>query len=196
MADTNINLMDWDIITEDDFEDMQFDSGVIVKNFDPSSFKKPSEGDLEFVTSGDISVNYNMTRTNLGDDINNIFFQYLELQVITGVETANITVTALGFGVNSLKRALGAADVEDNKVTTRLYLKSEDFENVAWVGHKIGGGYVAVVMPKSLSTGGLGITATKGGKGRMSLTLTGFRSIKDKTKPEMEFYSTSASDGA
>ena len=62
--------------------------------------------------------------------------------------------------------------------------------------HKIDGGYVAVVMNKALSTGGLAITTTKGGKGRMALTFTGYRSINDKTKGEIDYYvSTGASSG-
>lgn len=192
----NIDLMQWDIITEENFNAMQFDSGVLVKNFDPTTFELPGEGDIVCATSGDFNLTYNTTKVDLGDGVNNIFFKYAELQVITGVDAATLTVTALDFSTEGIKRALGAADISDSgKVTPRLYISPSDFENIAWVGAKVGGGLVAVVMPKALSTGGLSITATKGGKGSSSLTITGFRTINDKTKAEMEFYSIDAPSG-
>ena len=186
-----VDLMDFDILQEEDFQAMTFDSGIIVKDFDPTNFVMPSEGDVSLVTSGDINVTDNVTRADLGEDVNNIHFVYAELQVVTGKDAATITITGLKFGTEDIRRALGAADIDtqdERKVTTRLYYKETDFENLTFIMHKLDGGYVAVVMNKALSTGGLSITATKGGKGRMALTFTGFRSIKDKTKGEIDYY--------
>lgn len=194
-----VNLMDFDILQEADFNAMVFDSGILVKDFDPNNYVMPSEGDVSVVTSGDISVSDGVTSVNLGDDVNNIFFNYLELQVVTGKEASTISVTALKFDAEGIRKALGAADIDQSdirKVITRLYYKETDFENLAFVMHRIDGGYVAVVMNKALSTGGLAITTTKGGKGRMALTFTGYRSIKNKSKGEIEYYvSTGTSSG-
>lgn len=194
-----VNLMDFDILQESDFNAMVFDSGIIVKDFDPDNWTMPSEGDVSVVTSGDISVSDGVESTNLGDDVNNIFFNYLELQVVTGKSASIISVTALKFDADAIRKALGAADIDQSdsrKVTTRLYYKTTDFENLAFVMHKIDGGYVAVVMNKALSTGGLAITTSKGGKGRMSLTFTGYRSINDKTTGEIDYYvSTGTASG-
>ena len=186
-----VNLMDFDILQESDFNAMVFDSGILVKDFDPDNYTPPAEGDVSVVTSGDITVNDAVNSVNLGDDVNNIFFNYLELQVVTGKQASTITVTALKFDTEGIRKALGAADIDQTdsrKVTTRLYYKDTDFENLTFLMHKIDGGYVAVVMNKALSTGGLAITATKGGKGKMALTFTGFRSINDKTKGEIDYY--------
>ena len=194
-----VNLMDFDILQESDFNGMVFDSGILVKDFDPDNYVMPSEGDVSVVTSGDITVNDGVTSVNLGDDVNNIFFNYLELQVVTGKEASTISVTALKFDAEGIRKALGAADIDQSdsrKVTTRLYYKTTDFENLTFLMHKIDGGYVAVVMNKALSTGGLAITTSKGGKGRMSLTFTGYRSINDKSKGEIDYYvSTGTSSG-
>lgn len=187
-----INLMDYDILTKADFEDMAYGSGILVKDFDPTTFEPPAEGDTYMVTSGDITINDNFTRVDLGEDVNGIYFAYAELQVITGKAAASITVTALNFGTDGIRRALGAADIDtqdNDHVTTRLYYKSTDFENIAFIFPKVGGGYVALVMNKALSTGGLSITTTKNGKATMGLTITAFRSIEDKTKAEIEYYS-------
>lgn len=194
-----MNILDFDILQEQDFEDMTFDSGVIVKDFDPSNFVMPSEGDVSIVTSGDITVNDTVTSINLGDDVNNIHVAYKELQVVTEKPAPTIAVTALRFNVNDIRRALGAADIDttDNrKVKTRLYYKSTDFENLAFIMHRVDGGFVAVVMSNALSTGGLSITASKSAKGRMALTFTGYRSINAKDVGEIEYYvSSGASSG-
>lgn len=197
MPDTStLDLTNWELLTEEDFNSMVFDSGVFVKNFDPSQFTTPSESDVLFSTGGDIGIAHNTTKVNLGDGVNNIHFPYAELMVITGVDTAQITVSSFDFSPDGLKFALGAADVTEatGAVTPRYYIKSSDFTtNFAWIGVKKGGGLVAVVIPMALSTGGLSISAKKGDKGTSQLTIGAFRSINDKSTPEMRFYSASGS---
>ena len=41
-----VDLMEFDILQEEDFQAMTFDSGIIVKDFDPTNFVMPSEGDV------------------------------------------------------------------------------------------------------------------------------------------------------
>ena len=189
MPDTStLDLTNWELLTEEDFNSMVFDSGVFVKNFDPSKFTTPSESDVLFSTGGDIGITHNTTKVNLGDGVNNIHFPYAELMVITGVDTAQITVSSFDFSPDGLKFALGAADVTEatGAVTPRYYIKSSDFTtNFAWIGVKKGGGLVAVVIPMALSTGGLSISAKKGDKGTSQLTIGAFRSISSKSTPEM-----------
>ena len=187
-----INLTDYDILTKDDFLSMAYGGAILVKDFDPTTFTPPAEGDVYMCTSGDISINDNVTRLDLGEDVNGLYFQYKELQVITGKEASTVTCTALNFDADSLRRALGAADidtVDDSKINTRLYYKPSDFENIALVFPKVGGGYVALVMSNALSTGGLQISTSKSAKATMSLTFTAFRSIEAKTVPEIQYYS-------
>lgn len=195
MPDTStLDLTQWELLTEEDFNAMLFDSGVFVENFDPAQFTTPSESDVMFSTGGDIGIVHNTTKVNLGDGVNNIHFPYGELMVITGVDTAQITVSSFDFSPEGLKFALGAADVTQatGAVTPRYYIKASDFTtNFAWIGAKKGGGLVAVVIPMALSTGGLSISAKKGDKGTSQLTIGAFRSINAKSTPEMMFYSAS-----
>ena len=191
-----INLMEYDILTKEDFESMAYGGAILVKDFDPTTFTPPAEGGVFMATSGDITINDNVNTLDLGEDVNGIYYQYKELQVITGSAAKTVTVTALNFGAEDIRRALGAADIDTqdgNHVTTRLYYKSTDFENIALVFPKVGGGYVALVMSNALSKDGLSITTTKNGKATMSLTITAFRSIEDKAKAEIEYYSFSPS---
>lgn len=193
---STLDLTTWELLTKEDFDAMVFDSGVFVKNFDPTSFDTPAEGDVLFSTNGDISINHKMTQVNLGDGVNNIHFPYAELMIVTGVDAANITVSTYDFSPEGLKFAMGSADVvtETGAVSPRYYIQASDFvQNFAWIGVKKGGGLVAIVIPMALSTGGLAITARKGDKGTSQLTIGAFRSIDDKTTPEMRIYSTSGS---
>lgn len=187
------NILDWEIVTKAQAENTQYDFGVIVKNFDPETWVAPVEGSGAFITRGDLGITHTLTYANLGSDINGIHFNYKELEVVTGVETSQLTVTSLGFSAADLAYAIGGAAVDGEKVTTTLTLDDDSFQNIAWVGHKIDGGWVACVIPYALSTGGLNITATKGEKGSYSLTLSAFRSIENKQQGEMEFYVKSAS---
>jgi hypothetical protein len=195
MPDTStLDLTQWELLTEKDFNSMVFDSGVFVKNFDPEQFTTPSESDVLFATGGDINITHNTKKVNLGDGVNNIHFPYGELMIITGVDAAQITVSSFDFSPDGLKFALGAADVteETGAVTPRYYIKSSDFTtNFAWIGVKKGGGLVAIVIPMALSTGGLSISAKKGDKGTSQLTIGAFRSINAKSTPEMMYYSAS-----
>lgn len=191
-----LDLTTWELLTEADFNEMVFDSGIFVKNFDPAEFVTPAEGDQLFSTGGDIQITHSTTKMNLGDGVNNIHFPYAELMVITGVDSAQITVSSFDFSPEGLKFALGAADVTaaTGAVTPRYYIKSSDFvQNFAWIGVKKGGGLVAIVIPMALSTGGLSISAKKADKGTSQLTIGAFRSINDKSKPEMQIYSKSGS---
>lgn len=186
-----MNITEWNVISQADFDAMQFDSGVLVKSFDPSKVSI-NASDIVASTSGNISFSLSPTVVDLGSDVNNLHGVYKELQYISQWSGGQLTFTALEFDADGFKRALGAADVSSNKVTPRMYLKAEDFDTIAWVGRLIGGGMAAIVLKNALSTGGISITTNKDGKGTMSVTMTGFMSIDDQNTVPAEFYSIPA----
>ena len=187
-----INITEWSTITQADFDAMQFDSGFIVKNFDPATFAAPSASDVVDVTSGNITFSLTPTMVDLGSDVNNLHGVFKELQYISQWSGATLGYTSLKFDKNTFKQNLGAADITGNKVTPRMYLSNEDFQNIAWVGKLVGGGFAAIVLKSALSTGGISITTSKDGKGTTSVTMTGFMSITDQSTVPAEFYSVSA----
>ncbi len=184
-----VNLGIWDIAKESDVKKAIYGSGAIVRNFDPTTFD-PATATLDMLTSGDININRQDTFENLGTDINNIMYDYMELEIKTGISAATVEVTALNFGLEDLQRIVGGTiDTTTNSLSPSLVLKSTDFHNIAWVGHRLDGGYIAVVIPYALCTSGLALRLTKRGKGQSTITMTAFRTINDKTKPDMLFYS-------
>lgn len=189
-----MNITEWSTITLDDFNSMQFDSGFLVKNFDPLNPAVPDHEDIVDITSGDISFSLTPTIADLGSDVNNLHGVFKELQYISQWSGGQLSYTSLRFSVENYKRNLGAADISGNKVTPRMYLQNSDFENIAWVGKLIGGGFAAIVLKSALSTGGVSISASKDGKGTSSVTLTGFMSIEDQQSVPAEFYAIPAAE--
>ena len=187
-----INITDWSVITQADFDAMQFDSGFIVKDFDPTNFTVPDHDDIIDITSGNIGYTLTPTLVDLGSDVNNLHGVFKELQYISQWSGGQLTYTSLRFNTEAYKRNLGAADITGNKVAPRMYLSNADFVNIAWVGKLVGGGLAAIVMKNAMSTGGVSITTTKDGKGTNSVTMTGFMSISDQNSVPAEFYAIPA----
>lgn len=187
-----INITGWNAITLDDFNAMQFDSGFIVKNFNPATFTAPSHADLVDVTSGNIGFTLTPTIVDLGSDVNNLHGVFMELQYLSQWSGGQLNYISLRFNAETYKRNLGAADISGNKVTPRMYLSNNDFENIAWVGKTIGGGFAAIVLKNAMSTGGVNISTSKDGKGTTSVTMTGFMSISDQDTVPAEFYAIPA----
>lgn len=183
-----IDITQWNRISEDAFKKMHYDSGVLVKNFDPSNFTEPDEGDILCTTTGNISVNIGMETIDLGSDVNGLHGQYAELQIISS-RTYSLTFTSLDLDLAGVKMAMGAADIEGNSVKPRIFLKSSDFiENVALIMFRMDGAISAVCLDFGLSTGGLALTTSKEGKVTNQMTLTGFQTLANQSKPAMSFY--------
>lgn len=176
------------VIPQDTFESLQLDAGVMLKNFDPSSVKAPEDTDIICPTTGGITVSCVPTYSDLGDDVDNCPANMKELKHLDGWE-CKMSFTSLGTGVDSIKLALGAADVASNKVTPRRDLKQTDFADIWWVGDRADGGCVAVQMKNALSTGGFSLKTTKSGKGQTTVELTGHVSIDAQDTMPMVFYS-------
>lgn len=188
-----MNITQWSIIPEDKFLSMEFDSGLLVKNFDPDNFSTPSASDILCTTTGNITHTYNPQRVNLATDVNNIHIEPKELEVMTGYEKPTIGFTALNATPAFLKFLAGHADIDDqnaNHIVPRMNVKQADFEGIALIMMLVGGGFAAVSLSNALSTGGISLTTQKGGKGTMQVTISGYGSISNQSKIPVDYYST------
>ena len=95
------------------------------------------------------------------------------------------------------KRLIGTADIsgsDDSRVVPRNDLDSDDFVDLWWVGDysdengDTNGGFVAIHMMNSLSTGGFSIQSASRGKGQFSFEFTGHYSIADQSVVPFEVY--------
>ena len=176
------------VIPQSTFEELQMDAGVVLTSFDPSDPAAPEDADIVCATTGGIQVSCVPTYSDMGEDVDNCPVNMKELKHLDSWE-CKMSFTALGTSPESIKLALGAADVSTSKVTPRRDLKQTDFQDIWWVGDRADGGMVAVCLKNALSTGGFTLQTTKNGKGQISVELTGHVSIEAQDTMPMEFYS-------
>lgn len=170
------------------FQSLQLDAGVLLKNFDPKTAAEPADEDIITATTGGINATCVPTYSDLGEDVDNVPINTKELKHLDSWE-CKISTTGIGTSPELIRYALGAADIDGNKITPRRDLKQTDFANIWWVGDRADGGMVAVKLMNALSTGGLSLQTTKNGKGQVSIELTGHVSINAQDTMPMEWYS-------
>ena len=181
------------VIPQSTFEELQLDAGVLLNTFDPSAPAAPEDTAIICATTGGINASCVPTFSDMGEDVDNCPVNMMELKHLDSWE-CKMSFTALGTSPESIKLALGVADISTNKITPRKDLKQTDFaDEIWWVGDRADGGMVAICLKNALSTGGFTLQTTKNGKGQISVELTGHVSIDAQEVMPMEFYSAAPS---
>lgn len=179
------------VITQDAFEELQVDVGVLLKTFNPAQPATPTSETIITATTGGIEANCTPTFSDWGEDVDNCPPNMKELKHLDGWD-CKLSTTALGTKPEVIKLALGVADVEaaSGKITPRANLEQTDFsDSLWWVGDRADGGLVAIELKNALSTGGFSLKTTKNGKGQHSMEITGHVSINAQNVVPMVFYS-------
>lgn len=184
-------------ISQDAFNELQMDAGMLLKNFNPAQPAAPADADIITATTGGITVSCVPSYSDFGEDIDNVPNNMKELKHLDGWE-CSISTTGLGTSPALIKFSLGAADIEGTdttKIIPRRDLEQTDFGDIWWVGDKLDGGFVAVKLKNALSTGGFSLKTEKNGKGQVSIEITGHVSIDAQNDMPMEFYSVEGTGG-
>lgn len=179
-------MADFYQIPEDAFEKLQMDAGVLLKDFDMTTKTYKNE-DIICATTGGINPSCVAEYSDFAEDVDNAPNNMMEFKHLDGW-TCTLSTTGLDVSLESIKLALGAADIVDNKVVMRRKLKDTDFQDLYWAGNTMDGGGVVILLRNALSTGGFSLQTTKNGKGQVALEFTGHVSIKDQETMPMEFY--------
>ena len=175
------------------FKEIQLNAGVITDDFNPAT---GAIGNILYATSGGVTFNAAPTFEDFGSDIDNCPHDTMELKKQTDI-AVTIAGTAVTVTADSAKRTIGAADADSQDAThivPRRDLKLSDFKTLWWIGDysdKNGtqnGGYLAIKMLNTLSTGGFQIKSNDKGKGQISFTYTAHFSIYDQDKVPYELY--------
>lgn len=182
------------LISEDAFDELQLDAGVLLSQFNPASPVRPASADIIATTSGGINVTCIPTYSDFGEDVDNVPNNMMEFKHLDSWE-CKFSFTSLKFNSANTKFALGAADSTTpsggnyTKITPRRDLSQNDFtDTIWWVGDKANGGAYAVCLKNALSTGGLSIQTSKNNKGTSTMELTGHVSADAQDDMPMEFY--------
>lgn len=94
--------------------------------------------------------------------------------------TPTISFTALTTDKDMVIRALGCADIIDNKVVPRHEFKSSDFKDVYWLGERSDGVTIVCCFNNTISTGGLSWKTNDKGELESSITLTANYTANDQ----------------
>lgn len=182
-------------IPQSTFDEMQLDAGMLLNKFDPETGAEPADEDIICATTGGITASCVPAYSDMGEDVDNCPNNMMELMQLDSW-ACKMAFTSLGSSPESIRLALGAADVDtaSGKITPRSELKQTDFADVWWVGDRADGGMVAICLKNALSTGGFSLKTTKNGKGQTSVELTGHVSIDAQDIVPMEFYSQEGAD--
>lgn len=184
------------LIPADTFQQIQTDAGILLYRFDPALPDSVKDEDIICPTTGGITAACVPTFSDMGEDVDNCPANLLELKHLDSWD-CSLQFTSLGTSPQSIRLALGAADVDSDDPThivPRRSLKTTDAQDVWWVGDRADGGMVAICLKKALSTAGFSLKTTKSGKGNTSVTLTGHVTVDTQTEVPMEFWSASAQD--
>lgn len=188
------------LVSQDTFEALQLDAGVLLSTFDPAHPVRPDDEDILCTTTGGVQITCQPNYSDFGEDVDNVPNNMMELKHLDGW-TCTASFSSIKFNGENFQMALGAADITEvpattgvdagsayTKITPRMSLNQTDFKTIWWVGDKTSGGAVAVKLFNVLSTDGLSIQTTKNEKGTMSMTLTGHVSLSAQNTVPMEFY--------
>ena len=184
--------MKFNRIPETTFKEIQLGAGVILSEFDSAS------GEFELsnivgATSGGVNFKAVPEFSDYGEDIDNCPKNTMELKKLNAWD---ITLSGAYVTVSpaSVASVAGAADVSGDKVTPRNDIKASDFKDLWWVGDysdkngETSGGYVAIHMLNTLSTGGFQIQSADREKGKFDFTYTAHYSIEDQTTVPFEVF--------
>ena len=179
-------------IPETTFQNLQLNAGVLLSAFNPESATVANESIIGATTGG---VNFTATPTfsDYGEDIDNCPKNMKELKKLDSWEIS-MSGTYVTVDANAVKDLVGAADVSGNKITPRNDLKLTDFTDVWWVGDysdqngETNGGFVAIHMMNTLSTGGFAIKSSDNGKGNFAFTYTAHYSMSAQDTVPFEVY--------
>lgn len=191
-------------IPTDTFATIQLNAGILVKGaagFNPATGELTAANILG-ATSGGINVSCVPEFTDFGEDIDNCPKNTKELKRLNSW-TCTISGTFVTVSTTMAKMMLGAADIDatdTTKVTPRVDLLESDFDDVWYVGDysdrngASNGGFVAVHMINTLSTGGFSLQTGDKEKGQFSVEFTGHVSINAQDVVPMEFFIKAGTD--
>lgn len=182
-------------IPETAFQKLQLNAGILLSSFTPGT-GTVEEASILGATTGGVNFTATPSYYDFGEDIDNCPVDVLELKEL---DSWKVTMSGTFVTVDAalVKKLIGAADIgtsDTTKITPRRDLKESDFSDLWWVGDysdqngDTNGGYVAIHMLNSLSTGGFQIQSGNREKGQFAFEFTGHYSISAQTTVPFEVY--------
>lgn len=184
-------------IPTDTFKKLQLNAGIISTDFNPDTGEL-TESNIVGATSGGLSFEATPSFSDFGEDIDNCPKNTMELKKLDSWE-AKISGSFVTMDTQAAMSVIGAAAINDTKVTPRNSVLATDFKNIWWVGDysdvntdatgKAGkAGFIAIKLINALSTGGFKVKSVDKDKGTFDFEYTGHYSVKNIDVVPFELY--------
>lgn len=182
-------------IPSDAFQKLQVNAGILTTDFTPSTGEVGAAGQIG-ATTGGVNFTATPTFTDFGEDIDNCPKNMKEFKRQDMVD-AKMSGTFINADTKTAKLLCGAADIDASdttKVVPRSDLKDSDFTDIWLVGDysdKNGaknGGFIAIHMLNTLSTGGFQLKTADKAKGQFAFEFTAHYSLAEQDKVPYEIY--------
>lgn len=182
-------------IPSDAFQKLQINAGILTTDFTPATGTIGEAGQIGATTGG---VNFTATPTysDFGEDIDNCPKNMKELKKLDSWEV-KMTGTFVNADTAIAKRLCGAADIDSSdttKVTPRNDVLETDFSDIWLVGDysdkngETNGGFIAIHMLNTLSTGGFQLQTADKSKGQFAFEYTAHYSMAAQDTVPFEIY--------
>lgn len=176
----------------DTFKKLVVNAGVLLSAFSPETATVEDSAILA-ATSGGTTFQATPEFSDKGEGIDNVPTNMLELKKLDSwVATLSGTFRTTDAGNVALQ--LGAADVSGDKVKPRKDLKLSDYKDLWLVADyseyngESNGGFVAVKLMNTLSTGGFQLKTNDKGNGDMAFVFTAHYSMQAQDTVPFEIY--------
>lgn len=183
-------------ISDDAFEKIQLNAGVLLDTFDPSNATVNSTNIIG-ETSGGVNFTATPTYSDFGEDIDNCPKNTKELKKLDSWEIllsgSFVTVTPA-----LVQRLVGPSDLSGDKITPRNDVADTDFKDLWWVGDYSNinedgdsagkAGFIAIHMMDTLSNTGFSIQSTDRAKGMFEFEFMAHFSIEKQDVVPFEVY--------
>lgn len=180
-------------IPADTFKQLQLNAGIIMADFKPDTAEVKNE-DILGATTGGVNFSAAPEFVDFGEDIDNCPKNMMELKQLDQW-TITLTGSFVTTDEKAVKRLVGAADIQgDGHIVPRRDVSLEDFQDLWWVGDygsdstEETGGFLAIRMMNTLSTGGFQIQSSDKGKGNFEFEFTAHFSMEKQDEVPFEIY--------
>ena len=180
------------------FQTLQMNAGVLLSSFNPAS-AAVTDADILGATTGGLNFTATPSYTDFGEDIDNCPKNTKELKRLDDWEVT-LSGTFVTVSAALAARLVAVGDVSGDKITPRRDLALTDFKDIWLVGDysdKTGatnGGYVAIHMMNTLSTGGFQMQTGDKAKGQFAFTFTAHFSMDAQDTVPFEIYVHTGAD--
>ena len=179
-------------IPQNTFQTIQMNAGVLLSEFNPAT---PTVSDAKILgaTTGGLNFTATPSFVDFGEDIDNCPKNTLQLKHLDDWEVT-ASGTFVTISADLAERLAAAANVSGDKITPRRDLALTDFKDLWIVGDysdKTGatnGGFVAIHMMNTLSTGGFQMQTSDKAKGQFAFTFTAHFSMDAQDTVPFEIY--------